>query len=217
MKSLPPYSVKKTISTQSAFSMIELLVVIAIMAMLLGSSVVGLSSYQGQSFTKQAYDLREIIASAKTTAMAKNTFVWVGFGPSSVNGQKSLVVTAFASRSGLNDASASNLSQLMRPFNFQNFSLSKIGSMTGGPDQIGVDLSSTPSSWVLPAQKVDGTAVSLTQAILFSPTGQSFLTANPLAYIDIGMRPSQGTAKNDNNKAALQVSGLTSQVQLFRE
>ncbi len=197
--------------------MIELLVVMAIMALLLGSSVVGLSSFQGQSFTKQAYDLREILASAKTTAMAKNTFVWVGFGPSTVNGQKSLVVSAFASRSGLNDATASNLNPLMRPYSFPNFSLAKIGSMNGGPDQSGTDLSSTATSWKLPAQNVSGTTVSVTQSILFSPTGQSFLTANPLAYIDIGMRPARGTTIIDDNKAALQVSGLTSQVRLFRE
>lgn len=217
MKNLLPQRMKKPVLQNHAFSMIELLVVMAIMALLLGSSVLGLSSNQGQAFTKQAYDLREILASAKTTAMAKNTFVWVGFGPSLTDGQKSLVVTAFASRNGLNDSSASNLNPLMRPYNFANFTLAKLGQKIGNQDQTGIDLSSTPSSWVLPAQKVGGNSISLTQSILFSPTGQCFLTADPLAYIDIGMKPTRGEIINDDNKAALQVSGLTSQVRLFRE
>lgn len=203
--------------SQSGFSLIELLTVIAIMSLLLGSSVVGLSSYQGQTFTKQAYDMREILASAKASAMAKNTFVWVGFGSTVSAGQSTVVVTAFASRSGLNNATASNLNPLMKPCRFANFLLTKADQMTSGPSETGTDLSSTATTWQLPAQTVDGTTVPLTQAILFSPNGQCFLTAAPLSYIDIGMKPTHGTAAANNNLAALQVSGLTSQVQLYRD
>ncbi len=202
---------------QSGFSLIELLTVVAIMGLLLGSSVVGLSSYQGQTFTKQAYDMREIIASAKASAMAKNTFVWVGFGSVVSSGQSTVVVTAFASSSGLNNASTANLNPLMKPCRFPNFLLTRADQMTSGPSQTGTDLSSTATTWQLPAQTVDGTSVPLTQAILFTPSGQCFLTAAPLSYIDIGMKPTRGTKAVDNNLAALQVSGLTSQVQLYRD
>src|SRR5882757_8984874 len=100
MKNMPARQPLKT-SLQRGFSMIELLVVMAVMGLLVGSSVGVLSSYQGETFTKQAYDMREILASAKSTAMAKNTFVWVGFGSTVSNGQQTAVVSAFASRSGL--------------------------------------------------------------------------------------------------------------------
>jgi prepilin-type N-terminal cleavage/methylation domain-containing protein len=217
MKISPLPRMKEARLLQQGFSLIELLMVMAIMALLLGSSVMGISSYQGQTFTKQAYDMREILASAKASAMAKNTFVWVGFGPTTSNGQKSLVVSAFASRNGLNDPTSSNLNPLMRPHCFPNFVLTDITNAIGGQILTGTNLSSTSANWSLPSQKVDGTAVGLTQAILFSPNGQCFLTTDPLSYIKIGMKPTRGTAVNDANLAALQVSGLTSQVQLFRE
>jgi len=204
-------------SGKRAFSLVELLLVMAIMGLLVGSGLMGFSSFQNQSFTKQAYDLREILASAKTSAMAKNTFVWVGFGSATVAGRTTTAVATFASRNGLNDASAANLNPLFRLCSFPNFTLANAGQLAGSQTQLGTDISATSSYWQLPNQTVDGVSVPLTQAILFSPNGQCFLASDTLSYIDIGVRSTRGTATNELNVAALQVSGLTSQVQLFRE
>ncbi len=202
---------------RQGFSVVELLVVVSIMAMLATPSLVSLAFRRGQDFTKEVYDLQGMLALARTTAMAKNTFVWAGLGHGLVNGQESLMIVAYSSQNGLNDtATVGNLAPIMKRQILPGVAMKQVSTTLAGLAVAATDLSQTTSNWSLPLQNVGGTPITVDQAILFSPTGEAFVTASPLSYIQIGLQPLNGTLADGKNLAALQISGITSQTQVFR-
>ncbi len=104
--------------SHTGFTLVELLTVMAIITILLTlvrPAVTGLA--RGQGFTGNVYDVDYLIRQAKATAMAQNTFVWLGFRstnadgtPLTVNGSPALVVVTVVSRNGLSAAVPSSAS-----------------------------------------------------------------------------------------------------------
>jgi hypothetical protein len=195
------------------------MIVIGIMTALATPSLVSLAVTGNQDFTKEVYDLQGMLSVARTAAMAKNTFVWAGLGQGVVNGRQSLMVVAYASQNGLNDtATQNNLALVMKRQILPGLGMATVSSSLIGLDTTGVDLTHTsiPQNWTLPKQTVAGTVIPVTQVILFSPTGEAFVTSTPLSYIQIGLQPMHGAVADAHNIAALQISGITSQTEVFR-
>ena len=64
----------------AGFTLIELLAVMAVIIVLIGLVAPALTSIKGsQDVTAAAYSLRGVLETARTYAMANNTYVWVGF------------------------------------------------------------------------------------------------------------------------------------------
>ncbi len=191
--------------------------VVSIMALLASPSLLSIAAQGGQSFTSQIYDLQATLSLVRTAAMAKNTFVWAGIGEGKVDGKDAMIVVAYASQDGLNDVTADNLAPIMKDRIFPGLGMMPITRVLTGQDPGGTDLHTTSANWSLPNPTVAGAVVPLTQAILFSPTGEAFLASTPLSYIEIGLQPLHGAvASGGNNFAALQISGIASQMEVFR-
>lgn len=79
------------------FSLVELLVVMAIIGILLVISVVAFSSVgRARGLTKAGYDVEGFLEGARTHAMSRNTYTWVGLQQTNDD----LLLVAVASRDG---------------------------------------------------------------------------------------------------------------------
>src|ERR1700733_6028564 len=62
------------------FTLIELLVVISVMVVILAMVVPAFNGMKGEGdVTKAVYDVAGVLQTARSYAMANNTYVWVGF------------------------------------------------------------------------------------------------------------------------------------------
>lgn len=92
---------------RKAFTLLELLVVIAIMLVMIGLAVPAFNSIKGAgSVTKAAYDVAGAIETARSFAVANNTYTWLGFFEedptqgSGTAGTGRLVMSIVASKDG---------------------------------------------------------------------------------------------------------------------
>ena len=104
-------------STSRAFTLIELLVVMAIMIMIISMSGLAIKGLKGSNdFSKNLYQISNLIEQARSYAMANNTYAYVGFqevdglASEEATNQKDavgrLVVALVVSRDGTYDPSA---------------------------------------------------------------------------------------------------------------
>ncbi|XHR27577.1 MAG: Tfp pilus assembly protein FimT/FimU [Chthoniobacteraceae bacterium] len=96
---------------QAGFSLLEILIVMAIVALIMGFLVPALMR-KSSNFTASVYKIEALLETARTYAVANNTFVWVGFtelndttdySPGALisgTGTGRIVVTIIASRNG---------------------------------------------------------------------------------------------------------------------
>lgn len=92
-------SIRDSGCPSAAFSLIELLTVIALMGILIAVAVPVLSG-QGRDMTRAADTMSDIFQQARTRAMSKNTYVYVGMAPTD-EPDPELAVAVVESRDGL--------------------------------------------------------------------------------------------------------------------
>src|SRR5438128_1122631 len=74
------FTLPKSRVRPSAFTLVEMLVVIAIIALLMVLVAPAFTSLKGAGdVTNAAYTIKGVLEQARTTAMASNTYSWVGF------------------------------------------------------------------------------------------------------------------------------------------
>jgi prepilin-type N-terminal cleavage/methylation domain-containing protein len=192
---------------KQAFSLVELLVVMAIASVLLGLAVAAFSNFgRAGNLSKTAGDLSSLLELARTHAMANNTTVEVGL----VNTTDGVMAAVIANRQGTN----TNFTQLGQIRTFPNTRIEEI------PE------GSRPESDFVPGTSGGGLgAFSLRgrnydMVIQFNSRGEARAEAGRLSrVIEIGIYSSVNGVVPENlrdNFAAIQISGLSGSVQVFR-
>jgi type II secretory pathway pseudopilin PulG len=212
--------------SSAAFTLIELMIVIGLVLLMTALLVPTFSSLtRTKSVTGAMNDVSEMIDMARTNAMAKSTYVWLGFYNATVNGQSQLWVAGLRSLDGTPNINTPNNTRLIgKVQKFDNIvvttsapvvptlpgltsavkAMMDAGNVTksnGGASEI-ADSSLGLTTGV--SVSVNGSNTTFTQFITFTPQGQSVVTNNPstalpptpfTTQITIGLRRMAGTSK----------------------
>ncbi len=217
---------------RGGFSLIELMCVIMIMSILTAmswTSIVGIVS--GNHLSNSAYDLRGLMLQARTDAMTQNTYVWLGFSPTTKNGAPSLLVTSVAAKSGLvTDLQSGNYQVVRRPILLKAVSLDTAQAYLNLPgldnannsnsDAVSSDTASH-SAYAFKVSIAGNAQAQFSTVIAFSPDGQTRLPQADgslalVSKVGIGLNASPSPA-NNAHRAAVQIHGLSGQVSVLQQ
>jgi prepilin-type N-terminal cleavage/methylation domain-containing protein len=192
---------------RSAFTLIELLIVIAIVAMLSALTLPAFNSIRNAGgLTKSANDIAGILEQARAYAMAQNTYTWVGFRRDNADTPSdTLVVGVIASKTGSTNPAvdAVPLGKLARFDNVKIVELSPSPAPTAATDQL---INSTLAF-------TNGTNKFISQVIRWDSRGEARISSSLSRLIEIGL---QSAGRNASNNAAVQISGLSGTVIVYR-
>lgn len=154
-----------------AFTLIELLVVVSIGVMLIALSVPALSALNASSFSSAVNDVQTTLELAHDQAVARNTYVWVGFNQ--VNATD-LAVVVVASVNGENDYTASNLRPVLKP------NLKSSLRLLASPDVTAEEttLSAGDMTFQQKITTVSATPLTFSPALAFTPRGEVLVLQN---------------------------------------
>jgi prepilin-type N-terminal cleavage/methylation domain-containing protein len=210
----------------NGFTLVELLVVIAIMAILAYLTIPAFSSLsRAQAINQGIYDISSILQLGRSEAVARQTYVWVGFYQStSANNQPEVTIVATSSLDGSTNMAAANLRNLTRPVQITGVSLTP---WTGLNTKTQTVFTNTTPGNVAPASVVGSNASGMTfptyttdftNTVTFTPRGEAMLNRTPTSdtpydpYIDVSFKqPTQS-----NNDASVVIEGGTGMVQTVR-
>jgi prepilin-type N-terminal cleavage/methylation domain-containing protein len=193
-----------------AFSLVELLSVMAIIALLAGLVIPAISQSDAKRFTSTVDDVATILEQARTSAMAKNTFVWVGLQPATDSGETGITVTAVSSRSGEADMATSNLMTLLPPRFRSRVVLDREPAAIPDTTSLGVGNLSFSQTW-------RGSQVTFTPVIQFNPRGEAtILQGSQTRWLQFDLSAAKGGSEAGANKAAIRLNGFTGQVVVSR-
>ena len=212
--------------SRSAFTLTELLVVIGIIALIAVVSVPAYNAFnQSQSLTRGASDLSLLLEYARTEAVARQTYVWVGAEKIDLSGRPGLAFGAVYSKDGTGtNLAAANLAPLNRAFQVAGVVMVPWGDLRtstrttySGPTPASVATNTAGVPFQLGAQSFTG------KTLTFTPRGEALLTGSVTPdegyseAIDISLRQTKGPAvQPDSDDLALLITGSTGIVRLIR-
>ena len=205
-----------------AFSLVELLVVVAIFVVLASFAVPALNSIGGaRGSVDAAYKISQSIELARSEAVARRTYVWIGLEDSESFGNRNLFLGGVYSRDGSTNISAANLQPL-----FRSILIEKVGLVASA--DTGTNNSEYSSAQALQTNQSGitfsiGSQVYNSKTITFTPSGEAMLSGAPTSStpfeskILIGIRGFRGTTESKNNDVAVVVDGSTGIPVIYRK
>jgi len=227
------YSSKRLASSGvvAGFSLIELLTVMAILGLLTAVAIPVISGIdRRRDITTSAYGLHDLLEYARSEAMARNTYTWVGFAnvPASsagnATGGHQVVAAAFCSQDGTPSAGQSLIGPLVKPMKFKNVKIVASSALEQGVrDQLdavtALSLTAQSGSKALPSAG----GITFSHSITFTPQGLAMVKPEPSAQdgfdeaVDIGLVQMTGdTELPSPNDVCLRVLGGSGTARIYR-
>jgi Tfp pilus assembly protein FimT len=203
--------------------MMCVLAVVSLLTSLAWPAIVGLIS--GDRLSNNAYQMSAVVQQARATALARHTYVWVGFNSTtSASGVPQVMVASISGNSGMaSDLANNNYALTAKPTILPNVTISSATAYTGLPGYDSsvstTDVGSQGYSFQL---SVAGTKnATFSDVIAFGPDGQASLAQASTGSLQLvqclGMGLQQAPASRKLHVAALQVRGLSGDVTVLQQ
>lgn len=200
---------------RGGFTLVELLVVVVIMVSLTFLGVPALISLsQAGNFNSNTVEVSELLEQAYSSALSRNTYVWIGFSQLTGNGGGVAMASVYSPHENPADFPA-HVSLLTKPVLLPHLSLTTIASQITDPNRVSTSVCQvTNANLGSFSAPINGTSQPLTFVIQVSPSGQvSASPANKYAWMEIGLTPLNGSGRN---VAVLQMNAFTGRVSAYR-
>lgn len=231
---------------EGGFTLLELLVVMAIIAILMVLVAPAFTTIKsGSDVTSAANTVKAVLDTARTYAMANNTYTWVGFYEENTTaitptnsvppypGKGRLLLAVVSSNDGtdisLNPLPSSRITQIGKLARIEGIHVSDIGTPAGGdpntldgrpgaPYSDNATISSDSSNATL--SRFAAQNYTFYKTIRFNPRGETSInstsTLNHLG--EIGIKPTHGNVvdENNTNRVAIQFTGVGGNVTIYR-
>jgi prepilin-type N-terminal cleavage/methylation domain-containing protein len=231
--------VSSSLTRRKGFTLLELLISMVIMTLIFWLTLPALHSFNSaKSVTASTADIQDILTQARTQAMLRNSYVYVGFYESdgskpdatrpAPTGTGRVWVGVAASRDSLTNAaswSATNLTPVDKLHFFDNLHLATTASFftTNSTNNtispvLNSSVSNAPFGW--PVENSNTVTQFSTGVIQFTPQGTAMLPGDTTLaeYIQIALIPTHGNllASNTSNAAVIQIDAITGAVRSYR-
>jgi prepilin-type N-terminal cleavage/methylation domain-containing protein len=212
----PKNRMEHGLSAPGGFTLVELLTVIGIIVILAALAVPSFVSLVGSGNLKSnTTEMSDVLEEAYSAALSRNTYIWVGFSQSTSNGGGVGVACVYSAHENPADFPA-NVSPLIKPvflpkMTLATISTAQVSNADRATTSVGQITSAALGSF---SAQINGAAQTLSYVLEITPSGQvSISPTNKYAWIELGLAPSNGTAKN---VAVLQMNAFTGRLSSYQ-
>ena len=210
---------------RGAFSLIELLVVMAIIGLLAAITIPAFNSIgQARGVTEAAYQLAAAIELARSEAVSRQTFVWLGIqNYTNADGLNLKLGIVFSKDGSSTNTDATNLQPIGRALLIQRVGLADASVLANLGSNLGKAVNLAAFSGGLKPFKIGQSDFSDGRTVTFTPLGE--VTTNPSPNstsgfdpgIAVGLCQARGTTLSTNSAIAVAIDGSVGVPTLYQK